>query len=78
MPKFEKRRKKILLNPGKEIYAKSPKMIISLSPYSLVEKIFPPKALSSKVVDWEEFLSILVPLAILYTEQHGRRSRRRK
>ena len=40
-PKFV-RRKKILIETRKEIYAKSPKMMISPSPYSLVEEIFPP------------------------------------
>ena len=39
LPKFAKQRKKTLLRPGKEIYTKLPRMMISLSPYSLVEKI---------------------------------------
>ena len=39
-PKFKKR--KILIDPRNEIYAKSPKMMISPSPFSLVEEIFPP------------------------------------
>ena len=41
-PKFVRRRKKILIETRKEIHAKSPKMMISPSPYSLVEEIFPP------------------------------------
>ena len=41
-PKFVKRKKKIVIETRKEIYAKSPKMMSSPSPYSLVEEIFPP------------------------------------
>ena len=42
LSKFVKRKKQILIDPRKEIYTKSLKMMISPSPYSLVEEIFPP------------------------------------
>ena len=42
LSKFVKRKKQILIDPRKEIYTKSLKMMISPSPYSLVEDIFPP------------------------------------
>ena len=70
--------KKILIHQRKEIYTKSLKLMISPSPYSQVEEIFPPQTLSSEVFDWKGFLSILVPLGMLQTEQPGRRLRRRK
>ena len=69
--------KKILIDQRKEIYTKSLKLMISPSPYSRVEEIFPPQTLSSEVFDWKGFLSILVPLGMLQTEQPGRRLRRR-
>ena len=37
-----KTKKKILIDPRKEIYTKSLKTMISPSPYSLAEEIFPP------------------------------------
>jgi len=40
LSKFVKRKRKILIDPRKEIYTKSLKMMISPSPYSLVEEIF--------------------------------------
>ena len=42
LSKFVNRKKQILIDPRKEIYTKSLKMMISSSPYSLVEDIFPP------------------------------------
>ena len=42
LSKFVKRKKQILIDPRKEIYTKSLKMMISPSPYSLLEEIFPP------------------------------------
>ena len=42
LSKFVKRKKQILIDPRKEIYTKSLKMMILPSPYSLVEDIFPP------------------------------------
>ena len=78
LSKFVKRNKQILIDPRKEIYTKSLKMMISPSPYSLVEEIFPPQTSNSEVLDWKGFLSILVPLGVLQTEQHGRRLWRRK
>ena len=78
LSKFVKQKKKILIDPRKEIYTKSLKMMISPSPYSLVDEIFLLKTSSSEVFDWKGFLSILVPLGMLQTEQHGRRLRSRK
>ena len=42
LSKFVKQKKKILIDPRKEIYTKSLKMMILPSPYSLVAEIFPP------------------------------------
>ena len=39
-PKFVKRKKRMLIDPRQETYAKSPKMMISPSPYSLLKDIF--------------------------------------
>ena len=78
LSKFVKRNKQILIDPRKEIYTKSLKMMISPSPYSLVEEIFPPQTSNSEVLDWKGFLSILVPLAMLLTERNGGSLGRRK
>ena len=55
---FVKQKKKILIDPRKEIYTKSLKMMISPSPYSLVDEIFLLKTSSAEVFDWKGFLSI--------------------